>query len=230
MSVEDSTLSGDIEAHGHTGSCPGYALLAPNGKATKPCRDEFQKRVGTIIERTLAGEARMDTCKDRLAETERVKERIRARVERGAGDVPMEPGNTDDEQVAVRHADASGGYIKENQHEERRMRDIQVRKRGPEAAGEERTNKWRKTVRFEQEAPNASASSDPYVVLWSILASGETHSRSGSVLVQKSGHVDDDEQILRWMHSSRWMDERVATSVKCWSGIEGKMPEDLKRK
>ena len=56
-------------------------------------------------------------------------------------------------------------------------------------------------------------------------ASGETHSRSGSVLVQKSGHVDDDEQILRWMHSSRWMDERVATSVKCWSGIEGKMPE-----
>ena len=26
-----------------------------------------------------------------------------------------------------------------------------------------------KTVRFEQEAPNASASSDPYVVLWSIL-------------------------------------------------------------
>ena len=30
--------------------------------------------------------------KDRIAETERVKERKRARVERGAGDVPMEPG------------------------------------------------------------------------------------------------------------------------------------------
>ena len=39
----------------------------------------------------------------------------------------MEPGKRDDEQAAVRHADASGGYITENQHEEDRMRDIQVR-------------------------------------------------------------------------------------------------------
>ena len=31
---------------------------------------------------------------------------------------------TDDEQVAVRHADASGGNIIENQHEEDRVRDI----------------------------------------------------------------------------------------------------------
>ena len=59
----------------------------------------------------------MDTFKDIIAETERVKERKRARVERGAGDVPMEPGNRDDEQVAVRYADASGGDITENQHE-----------------------------------------------------------------------------------------------------------------
>ena len=28
--------------------------------------------------------------------------------------VPEEPGNRDDEQVAVRHADAPGGYIIEN--------------------------------------------------------------------------------------------------------------------
>ena len=42
----------------------------------------------------------------------------RARVQRGAGDVPEEPGNKNDEQVAVRHADASGAYIIENQHEE----------------------------------------------------------------------------------------------------------------
>ena len=54
-------------------------------------------------------EARIDTCKDRIAETERVKERKRARVERGAVDVPGEPGDKDDEQEAVRHADASGG-------------------------------------------------------------------------------------------------------------------------
>ena len=40
--------------------------------------------------------------------------------------MPLELGNRDDEQVAVRHADASGGDIRENQHEEDRMRDIHV--------------------------------------------------------------------------------------------------------
>ena len=46
----------------------------------------------------------------------------------------MEPGNENDEQVAVRHADASGGDIRENQHAEDRMRDIQVGKRESEAS------------------------------------------------------------------------------------------------
>ena len=119
----------DIEAHGHMGSCPGYALLTLHGKASKSRQDEFRERVGMISERTLTGEARMDTCKDRIAETQRVRERKRARIERGAGDVPEEPRNRDDEQVPVRHADASGGYITENQHEEEIMRDIQVSKK-----------------------------------------------------------------------------------------------------
>ena len=68
-------LSADGEAHGHLGRDPGYALLVSQGKATKPRKDEFRERVGTIIERTLKGEARMDTYKDRIAETERVPER-----------------------------------------------------------------------------------------------------------------------------------------------------------
>ena len=75
------------------------------------------------------------------------------------------PRNRDDEQMAVRHADASGGDITENQHEENRMRDVHVGKRGSEAASEEKSDRWRKRVRFEQEAPSASASSDPYVAL-----------------------------------------------------------------
>ena len=104
-------------------------------------------------------------------------------------DVPMEPGNRAGEQVAVRHADASGGDIREDQHEEDRMRDVHIGKRGPEAAGEEQSDKWRKTVRFEQEASSASASSDPIDTL-EYPASGET--KSGS---QKSRHVDDDVQI-----------------------------------
>ena len=74
------------------------------------------------------------------------------------------------------------------------MRDIHVGERGSEAAGEEQPDKWRKTVRFEQEAPSASASSDPYVAL-EYPARGETQDRPGSVLVQESGHVDDDVQI-----------------------------------
>ena len=110
---------GVLKITGHIGSCPGYALLTSHGKATKPRKDEFRERVGMIIERTLAGEARMETCKDRIAETEQVRERRRARIERGAVDVPEEPGDKDDEQVAVRYADASGGYIIENQHEEK---------------------------------------------------------------------------------------------------------------
>ena len=36
--------------------------------------------------------------------------------------MPVVLENRNDEQVAVRHADASGGYIIENQHEEKIMR------------------------------------------------------------------------------------------------------------
>ena len=90
--------------------------------------------------------------------------------------------------------EASGCYIMENQHEEQIMRDIHVSKRGSEAASEEQSDKLRKTVRFGQEASSAAASSDPTVTL-EYPASGETQDRPRSVLVQKSGHVDDDVQI-----------------------------------
>ena len=73
-------MSADIEAHEHIGSCPGYALFASHRRATKPHNNECRERIRTIFERTLTGEARMDTCKDRIAETERVKGRKRARV------------------------------------------------------------------------------------------------------------------------------------------------------
>ena len=82
------------------------------------------------------------------------------------------------------------------EHEEDIMRDIHVGERGSEAAGEEQPDNLRKTVRFEQEtsSSSAAASSDPTVAL-EYPASGERQSRPGSVLVQKSGHVDDDVQI-----------------------------------
>ena len=83
-------LFSDIEAHGHTGSGQGCALFTSHGEETKPRKDEFRNPVGTVIERTWAGEARMETYEDRIAETERVRERRRARIERGAVDVPEE--------------------------------------------------------------------------------------------------------------------------------------------
>ena len=73
------------------------------------------------------------------------------------------------------------------------MRDIQVSKRGSEAASEEPSDKWRKTERFEREALNTSASSD-HMKLRNVLRVGRP-SRPGSVLVQKSGPVDDDVQL-----------------------------------
>ena len=115
-------MSADIEAHGVTGSCSCCATLASHGRATKPHKDECRERIRTIIESILTG--RQSEC-IRAS----VKEMKRARVERAAGDVPMESGNTDDEQMAVRHADASDGDITENQHEETRMRDIHLDKR-----------------------------------------------------------------------------------------------------
>ena len=68
-------LSADIEAHGHTGVCPGCAALASHGRAAKPHIDECRERIRTIIERTLTGKARMNANKDSIAETERVEER-----------------------------------------------------------------------------------------------------------------------------------------------------------
>ena len=103
------------------------------------------------------------------------------------------------------------------------MRDIHVGKRGSEAASEEQPLMLRKTVRFGQEAPSASASSDPLVAL-EYPASGETQDRPGSEFVQKSGHVDDDEPFSAW-DAFYEMDERVLTSEKCWIGIEEKMLE-----
>ena len=74
-------LSADIEAHGHARGCPGCTALATHGKATKPHNDECRERIRTIVERTSTGKARLNAYNGRIAETQRVKERKRARVE-----------------------------------------------------------------------------------------------------------------------------------------------------
>ena len=63
----------------------------------------------------MTGKERVSAKKSKVAETERVKERKRARTERCAGDVLVELGN--DEQMADRHAVAS--VEDERQHDEK---------------------------------------------------------------------------------------------------------------
>ena len=75
------------------------------------------------------------------------------------------------------------------------MRGIRVHERGSGATSEEQLDGWRKTERLEREAPNTSASSDPYDAL-AHPVSCEIQSRPGSVLVQNSGRVDDDVRSL----------------------------------
>ena len=161
----------------------------------------------------------MSAYKDRVVETERVKERNRARVESGAGDVPEEPGK----QMANRHAVAFGS--EEEQHEEIIMRDIQIGKRGSETANEEEPDILRKTARFEKEAPNTSSSSSTYVSL-ECPASGEKQDRPEPVLVQNSGHVDDDVQVSA-LDGLCEMDRRRKSlhQRSVGFGIEMKMPE-----
>ena len=75
-----------------------------------------------------------------------------------------------------------------NQHEENKKRDIHVNEKGTETTNEEQMIECRKTIRFEQEVSNTSTSSDPFVTLRH-LERYETPSRSGSVLVLRTGHA-----------------------------------------
>ena len=148
-------LSADIEPHGHTGGCPGCAALASHGRATKPHNNESRDRIRTIIERTLTGKARMSAYKDRVAQTERLKERKRARVERGAGDVLVEPGIKSRCRIDIR-----SHLAKKRENTKRTERVMStLAKKDRRQQIEEQPDRLRKTVRFEQEAPNTSSSS-----------------------------------------------------------------------
>ena len=77
-----------------------------------------------------------DECAQRQDRWDRASEREEKEFElsEAQGMCLWKPWNRDDEQMAVRHADASGGDIIQSQHEENRMRDIHVGKRRSEAA------------------------------------------------------------------------------------------------
>ena len=105
-------LSADMKAHGHTGVCRGCAALASHGRAIKPHNNECRDLIRTIVKRTTTGKARVNAYKDTVGETERVKEKKSARVERGAGDVLVKPRS--EQQMADRNAVASGEETRDN--------------------------------------------------------------------------------------------------------------------
>ena len=58
-------LSADIEAHGHTGGCPGCAALESHGKVAKPLYHECRGRIRAIIETTCFDGKTKDECVQR---------------------------------------------------------------------------------------------------------------------------------------------------------------------
>ena len=66
----------DIEARGHTGGCPGCAVLVSHGKATMPHNDECRE-----IMRTIIGNA----YKDRIVETASQRKETSSSPERCRG-------------------------------------------------------------------------------------------------------------------------------------------------
>ena len=110
------TLHANIEAHGHMGSCPGYALhiyhvrMNSESESEELLREPWHEKPGWNHTRTESlGES----------DSERREELDLSEVQ---GDVLEEPRIKNDEQVAVPHVDAPGSYIIENQHEEKSER------------------------------------------------------------------------------------------------------------
>ena len=165
----------------------------------------------------------MHAYKDKIAETEQVEERKRAREERGVGEVPSEPRKG--EQMSDRHAVASGED--ERQHDENRIGDILIGQRGSETTNEEQPDKLRKTVRFDQDAPNTSPSSTMHVSL-QYPASGERQDRLELVLVQNSGHVDDVIQISA-LDVFYEMNGRKSRKIEVLDGYREEDARDLSR-
>ena len=73
-------LSADIEAHGHEAAQDAQHLHRMEKRQSHTTMNAEKKSERSLTE-PLTGNARMNAYKERIAETERVKEKKRARVE-----------------------------------------------------------------------------------------------------------------------------------------------------
>ena len=63
------------------------------------------------------------------------------------------------------------------------------------------------------------------LLLWNILQAVRHKIGRGPYLCRRQVMLMTTYKFRRWMHSVRWMDERVVTSEKCSNGIEENMLE-----
>ena len=98
--------------------------------------------------------------------------------------------------------------------------NIQVGKRGSEAASDEQQGRQydsSKKLRVQQRLPIQ-------LLLWNTLRVVRHKVGRVPYLCRSQVMLMTTYKFLRWMHSARWMDERVVASEK-WIGVEDKMPE-----
>ena len=109
-------------------------------------------------------------------------------------------------------------------HEEDRMKDIHIGKKDQRQQMKNNlTNGGRHNglgkklrVRVQQRLPI-------HLLLWNILRAARHEIGRGPDFCRRQVMLMTTYKFPRWMHSTRWMHERVVTSEKCWIGIEEKM-------
>ena len=144
-----------------------------------------------------------------------MKERTKARVERSAGDVPMEPRN--EEQMTDRHVIASGE--EEKQHEENIMRDIST------FVHEDRRQQMKNnlTISGRHDDPSRTLQIhrrlQPCMCLVCVLRVVRNKIGRSPYLCTTQVMLTMAYKFLRWTCPTRWMDEGVETKeVHDWYG------------
>ena len=188
----------------------GRGALASRGKALQPRSNECRERIRTIIERSLTGKARFNAPKDRVAKTKRVNEKKKERgLSEVQGDVRVEP--RDEEQMT----DWTCGRTWREENRQQMKNNL--------------TN-WGRQYDLSKKL-QVHRRPQPYVgVSWISCEWWETRSAGARTCAECRSCWRCHTKVLRWMSSTRWMDERIVASKKCWIGIVKKMSEIRKER
>ena len=141
-------------------------------------------------------------------------------MERGAGDVPMEP--QIEKQMGDRHAVASGGKRNNTKRTEWETSTL-VKEDRRQHMKISMTNWGRQYVSSRKLQIHRHL--QPCMCLLNILRVVRDKTEQSRYLCRIQVMLTMTCEFLRRMSSTRWVDEKVDTSKKCWIGTEKKMPE-----